>query len=100
MSSYVFRQGDLPKLDLQIDRGSDFSAWQTQWDSYMSLSGLSDEPAVKQVQAYQEVCCWTERRNFRQQPGESFDDYLISLRELVKTCNFCNDACAQKSRPP
>ena len=41
-----------------------------------------------------------ERRNFRrrtQQPGESFDDYLVSLRELVKTCNFCNDACTQKS---
>jgi len=29
-----------------------------------------------------------ERRNFRrrfQQPGESFDNYLVSLRELVKT---------------
>ena len=41
-----------------------------------------------------------ERRNFRhrtQQIGESFDDYLVSLRELVKTCNFCNDACIQKS---
>ena len=32
MSSYVFRQGNLPKLNLQIDRGSDFSAWQTQWE--------------------------------------------------------------------
>ena len=50
MSSYVFRQGDLPKLDLQIDRGSDFSAWQKQWESYMSLSGLSEEPPTKQVQ--------------------------------------------------
>ena len=41
-----------------------------------------------------------ERRNFRrrsQQIGESFDDYLVSLRELVKTCNFCNDTCVQKS---
>ena len=41
-----------------------------------------------------------ERQNFcrrTQQPGESFDDYLVSLRELVKTCNFCNDACTQKS---
>ena len=49
--SYVFRQGDLPKLDLQTDRGSDFSAWQMQWESYMSLSGLGKETAVKQVQA-------------------------------------------------
>ena len=41
-----------------------------------------------------------ERRNFRrqfQQPGESFGDYLVSLRELVKTLNFCSEACAQKN---
>jgi len=137
MSSYVFRQGDLPKLDLQINCGSDFSAWQTQWELYMSLSGLSDKSAMKQVQAL--TLCFSretltivnnlglttndrksvasivsaikkyvagpinesvERQNFRcrtQQPGESFDDYLVSLRELVKTCNFCNDACTQKS---
>ena len=137
MSSYVFRQGDLPKLDLQIDRGSDFSAWQTQWESYMSLSGLSGESPKKQVQAL--TLCFSretltivnnlgltteefksvasiisaikkyaaghinesvERRNFcrrTQQIGESFDDYLVSLRELVKTCNFCNDACIQKN---
>ena len=103
----------------------------------MSLSGLSDEAAAKQVQAL--TLCFSretltivhnlgltteerasaasiidaiknyvvghinesvERQNFRhwtQQPGESFDDYLVSLRELVKTCNFCNDACTQKS---
>ena len=137
MSSYVFQQGDLPKLDLQIDHGSDFSAWQTQWESYTSLSGLSGESPEKQVQAL--TLCFSretltivnnlgltteefksvasiistikkyvaghinesvERRNFRrrtQQIGESFDDCLVSLRELVKTCNFCNDACIQKS---
>ena len=50
-SSYVFHQGDLPKLELQIDRSSDFSAWQTQWELYMSLPGLGEETAVKQVQA-------------------------------------------------
>ena len=41
-----------------------------------------------------------ERRNFRrqfQQEGESFDDYLISLRELAKTCSFCSDLCMQKN---
>ena len=32
-----------------------------------------------------------------QQQGESFDDFLISLRELVKICNFCSEACTQKS---
>jgi len=136
MSLYVFHQGDLPILDLQVDRGSDFSAWQTQWESYVSLSGPSEESAVKQVQAL--TLCFShetltivdnlslttedrksvtaiiraikkyvtghinelvKRQNFRcrtQQPGESFDDYLVSLRELVKTCNFCSDACMQK----
>ena len=41
-----------------------------------------------------------ERRNFRrriQQPGETFDDFLISLRELAKTCKFCSDTCKEKS---
>ena len=41
-----------------------------------------------------------ERRNFRkrtQQVGESFDDFLMSLRELVKTCNFCSDVCTNKN---
>ena len=32
-----------------------------------------------------------------QQVGESFDDFLVLLRELVKTCNFCSDDCTNKS---
>ena len=41
-----------------------------------------------------------ERRTFRrrvQQPGESFDDFLVSLRELAKTCKFCSDNCTTKN---
>ena len=41
-----------------------------------------------------------EHHKFRhriQQQGETFNDYLISLRELAKTCKFCSDACMQKS---
>ena len=40
-----------------------------------------------------------ERRNLRQrtqQYGESFNDFLVVLRELVKTCNYCSDTCTQK----
>ena len=134
---YVFRQGDLPKLDVQVDRGSDFMAWKAQWESYMSLSGLSEESAEKKVQAL--TLCFSretlsivqnlglsdtdkqditaiiaaiktyidghinksvERRHFRrrtQEPGESFDDFLLALRELVKTCNFCSNECIQKN---
>ena len=39
-----------------------------------------------------------ERRTFRrrvQQPGETFDDFLISLRELAKTYKFCSENCTQ-----
>jgi len=135
--TYTFRQGDLPKLDMQVDRGSDFAAWKLQWDSYCSLSGLAEQGAAKQVQAL--TLCFSrdtlsivqnlglteeqrgsvndiisaikryvdgnvnetvERRNFRrrmQQVGESFDDFVVSLRELVKACNFCSDACTQKN---
>ena len=41
-----------------------------------------------------------EHRNFcqwQQQPGESFDDFLIALHELIKTCKFYSDMCAQKN---
>ena len=41
-----------------------------------------------------------EQRNLRQhyqQVGESFDDFLIALWELIKTCKFCSDECLQKS---
>ena len=41
-----------------------------------------------------------ERRNFRrrvQQEGETFDDFLVSLRELAKTCSFWSEECTQKN---
>ena len=49
--SYTFRQGDLPKLDLQVDRGTDFAAWKSQWEAYFSLSSLESQTPAKQVQA-------------------------------------------------
>ena len=136
-TSYTFRTSDLPKLDLDTDRGSDFAAWHQQWLAYRSLSGLGSEQAAKQVQALQlcfsretlnivenlgltnaqkkyqaliiaalkvhvdgQINETVERRNLRQrkqQSGESFDDFLVSLRELTKTCNFCNTECLQKA---
>ena len=48
-STYTFRQSDLPKLDLNIDRRTDFAAWRAQWDSFCFLSGLVDEDTAKQV---------------------------------------------------
>ena len=41
-----------------------------------------------------------ERCNFHrrvQQTGETFDDFLVSLRELVKTCKFCSEDCLRKN---
>ena len=133
MAAYVFRTSDLPKLDLDTDRGTDFHAWHQQWLAYRSLSGLDTESAAKQVQALQlclsretlnivenlglsddakkdqaqiiaalkgyvdgQINETVERRNLRrrtQHVGESFDDFLVSLRELAKTCNFCNNTC-------
>ena len=134
---YTFRTSNLPNMDLDTDRGTDFHAWQQQWLAYRSLSGRAGESATKQVQALQ-LCFSREtlnivenlsltntqkkdqaqiiaalkahvdgrinetidRRNLRlckQQVGESFDDYIVSLHELAKTCNFCNNNCLQKA---
>ena len=41
----MFRQGDLPRLDLQVDR------LQSQREAYLSLSGLDKEDQPKQVLA-------------------------------------------------
>ena len=41
---YTFCLGDLPKLDLQVDKGKDFTTWH-------SLSGLDREEALRQVEA-------------------------------------------------
>ncbi len=138
MSAYAFRQSDLPNLDFNIDRGTDFMAWRMQWESYCFLSRLLEEDAAKQVKAL--TLCLSretlvivhnlglseaemkrpqdiidalqpryvdghinktvERRNFRhrnQQRGETFDDYLISLRDLAKTCRFCSDIACRKT---
>ena len=41
-----------------------------------------------------------ECRNFRrrtQQLGECFDNFLLALRDLVKTCNFCSNECMRKN---
>ena len=37
MASYMFRTSDLPKLDINTDRGTDFQAWHQQWLAYRSL---------------------------------------------------------------
>ncbi len=109
-SSFVFRTSDLPKLDLDVDWGTDFHAWHQQWLAYRDLPGLSSEPAAKQVQAIQlcfsreATCCminetleWRTFRERKKHQGESFDDFLISFRELAKTCNFCNNDCNLKA---
>jgi len=50
-AEYTFRQSDLPKLDVQIDRGTDFTAWRMQWEVHGSLLGLDQQVAAKQVKA-------------------------------------------------
>ena len=128
---FTFRKGDIPQLDLEIDRGSNFTAWLEEWTAYAALSGLNEGNAETQYNVLRLAMCretanvvgnlglpeedrrkvdqviaalkihvagsvneTVERRNFRkrkQYPRESFDDYMIALRELVKTCNYCSE---------
>ena len=67
-ATYTFRTSDLPKLDLDTDRGTDFHAWQQQWLTYRSLSGLASESATRQVQALQ-LCFSRETLNIVENLG-------------------------------
>ena len=46
---FTYRASDLPRLDIQLDRGSDFDAWKEEWESYKLLSKLDKEEAAVQV---------------------------------------------------
>ena len=70
--------------------------------------GLNDEQRgsvtdiIAAIQRYVEghINESVERRTFFrhvQQPGETFDDFLVSLQELAKTCIFCSDDCTPKN---
>ena len=70
--------------------------------------GLTDEQmkdkktVIEAIQHYMDghINETVEHRTFHwwiQQPGKSFDDFLITIKELVKTCKFCSDTCAQES---
>jgi len=44
----TFRKSDIPHLDLDIDRGSNFTSWREEWNAYSLVSGLSKEEAITQ----------------------------------------------------
>ena len=72
---------------------------------HLGLTTAKKKDAAKIIEALQRYVDdhlneTVECRNFRchmQQPGETFDDFLISLRELAKTCKYCTDSCTEKS---
>ena len=133
---FQYRASELPKLDLDIAKGTAFQVWSRKWDAYYAVSGLHTADAAFKVNVL--FLCFTddtahvvqnlglsaeqladhtaiiealktyvdgtvnetlERHHFRlrrQQEGEPFDAYLVALRDLIRTCNFCNDPCAQR----
>jgi len=72
-NTFTFHQGDLPKLHIQVDRGTDFMAWKAQWVCYSSLSGLNEQSGEKQVQALT-LCFSRETLTIVQNLGLSEDD--------------------------
>ena len=49
---FTFRRNDIPRLDLDVDRGKNFKAWLEEWSAYHAVSGFSDQEAETQ--------CWLE----------------------------------------
>ena len=134
---FTFRRSDIPRLDVDVDRGSSFKAWLEEWSAYHAVSGLSEESddiqyhvlrlafsretatvidnlglpeedrrkvnkIIDALKSHMKGAIneTVERRNFqkRQQfARESFDDFLVALRDLVTTCNYCTDACTDNA---
>jgi len=87
--TYTFRTGDLPRLDLQVDRGTDFKAWKTQWEAYLSLSGLGTQNQTKQVQALtlcfiRETLTIVENLGLSETQRGSVEAILTTLQRYVK----------------
>jgi len=67
--------------------------------------GLTDEACndmsqiIRVLQRYVEghVNKTVKRCTFRKRVQQTFDDFLILLHALAKTCKFCSDACKEKS---
>ena len=84
-----------------MDRGSDFGAWRTQWNPYVSLSGLSAKPPAKQVQALMlcfslETLTIVENLGFTTQQLKHGEAIISAIKrfidghinESVEQCNF------------
>ena len=87
--SFTFRPSDLPRLDLQVDRRSDFAAWQAQWESYRSLSGLASESAAKQVQALtlcfsRDTLSMVQNFGLTEEQKGSVDEIIRAIKRNVK----------------
>ena len=78
---YVFWQRDLPKLDLQVDPGTDFIAWTAQWEAYRSLSGLDKEPQVKQVKVL--TLCFCRKTLTTQQVIRQFPSVYMRTGQIL-----------------
>ena len=133
---FTFRKSDIPHLDLDIDRGSNFTSWKEEWTAFSLASELFKKEAETQYNVFRlafsretalivsnlglpeeknknvksiiealtehvegTVNETVEQKAFRkrrQQKGESFDDFLVFLRDLVCTCNYCSEECTNK----
>ena len=40
---FTIRRSDIPRLDVDVNRGSSFIAWLEEWSAYHAVSGLSEE---------------------------------------------------------
>ena len=53
--TYTSHAGELPKLDLNVNWGSNFLALEKQWNSYMTLSSLAGSDTIIKIHTLQ--CC-------------------------------------------
>ena len=84
-AEYTFWQSDLPKLDVQIDRGTDFTAWRMQWEVHGSLLGLDQQVAAKQVKALmaRETLAVVQNLGLTKDQMKDLAEIIVALQRYV-----------------
>lgn len=97
MVTYVFRQEDLPKLNLQVNKGTHFQTWKKQWEAYFGLSGLDAQEDAKQDQVL--ILCLSWETLMIVEKLELSDEQCKKTKEIIVAIEDYNMSKGKSTSP-